>query len=245
MNIAIIIIFSKEQTAYPEMKKILENYYSKFTNIKYYFTQYRVQNNDLEIENNDIFVNGKETRLGITKKTLIAMNHVKNDNCDFLIRTNISTVIDIKSLMLFLKAIPNKNIYCGGLYNRLGWRPPGIEDDRYLGLAFVGGTSIIMSNDICSSFCNNLEKFNHALVDDVSFGLFIKDNHPDVLIETDNFTKPNAAIKLVNNLNINSLIKNLPNNNIVFYRNNNVGRKIDVEHMKIICDSIINLKHNI
>ena len=52
MKICILIIYSENEN-YIKMKEILTNYYNNFKNITFYFTQFRDQENDVELENND------------------------------------------------------------------------------------------------------------------------------------------------------------------------------------------------
>jgi hypothetical protein len=231
--ILIIYSFSKE---YLEMKNILLDYYKNFKNeIKFYFVESDENAiNDVELNDNIITVKKEETRLNITYKTMEAIKLVnsKYNDLEFIIRTNISTIIDIYNLQVFLNSIPNTNIYCGGQVYRIDRIdiPSGVIDKSLFGNIFVQGTSIIFSKDIIDSLCKNIDNINYKIVDDVTFGLFIKDNHTNIIQSRIPY-KYNAKILVLHD-KINE--KDIDNNSVVFYRNKSINRNTDVLNLKTI-----------
>jgi hypothetical protein len=248
MKICILIIYSHNKE-YEIMKNILEDYYSNFEDfIYFYFLQ--CDNdivNEIELNNNTILIKLDENNMNILNKTMKSIEFVynKHSDFDFLIRTNISTIIDINNLKKFLKTIPNNNIYCGGNVFDLQWidEESGINDTTFFGTFFVQGSSIIFSKDIIVSLCKNINKINNTVIDDVSFGLFIKQYHENILIETNNLKKFNAKIYDVGyELNLNNTI------DVVFYRNKiyknkSKSRIIDINNLITIKNYLIK-KHN-
>jgi len=249
MKILILIICSRDSPEYIKMKELLLNYYSKIHNIEFYFINHKKINTDIEFDNHDININGVESRAVITKKTVLAMKFCKDKSFDFCVRSNISTVIDVNKLLIFLKNIPQTNIYCGGQFNNTGDAVDGrlVKSELLLDLPFVGGTSIIISKDIYNSLCDNSDKIDYSLIDDVAMALYIKLNHFDILTRTNKYTHPNynAEIFWVDEKNISQILKNeIKTKKIVFYRHRTLNRATDVENMTQICDYVINNKNN-
>jgi len=66
------------------MFPILHNYYSKFENVIFYFTQMREQKSpiELDLEKRILYVNGKEAFLTILKKTLESMKYILKEHSE-------------------------------------------------------------------------------------------------------------------------------------------------------------------
>jgi len=275
MKICIIIIYSgaswkgdqqnsgtsmdefRDET-YLSMKNILKKFYSKFKNndVYYYFTQFREkQTETIELIDNDIYVKGNESAMNILDKTIKSfelMNKLHIDY-DFLIRANISTIIDINNLLIFLNSLPKNNIYCGGCKLNLQWLDPnyGIVDDTLFGLNYIQGTSIILSKNIVESICNNKDKLNYKIIDDVSIGLFIKEYHNNIFVDTNNLNKykSNIVVNVDQSIFIKSYgggnylesVENIQNKNIVFYRNRSNSNKVDSARMEMISKCLIEI----
>jgi len=133
---------------------------------------------ELEVEDDIIFVNQVETYFNILNKTLKAMEYINNVlqlEYDFLIRTNVSTVINIPRLLTELSRIPKKNISIGGNKMQINWTCPGygIDDNRYKGRWFVQGTSIVFSKDVCEDIIKNQHKIEKKIVDDITLFMYL------------------------------------------------------------------------
>jgi hypothetical protein len=249
MKIIILIIYSENET-YLLMKSIIDQYYNRFknNNIYFYYTEYKEdQQDDTVLVDNIIYVKGKEAYINILYKTVKAFEFINklHDDYDFLIRTNISTIIDINNLISFLNLIPSNNIYAGGLIINLNWLDPhsGIVDNSLLGLKYIQGTSIILSKNIIDSMIINLDKFKYNLVDDVAIGLYIRENHNNILEDTHNLIKYNAKIYYCATDYIHNIIDvmNCISDNIIFYRHHTENRQTDICKMKLISESLINI----
>jgi hypothetical protein len=225
-KIYILIIYSPGKN-YDKMLKIQQPYYEYFQknlNIKYYFIQFREQDEEITIDENKhfIYVKGKEGEMNILKKTVESMKYIiKNDSFDYLIRTNISTIIDIYNLLEFCKTIPRKKYYGGGHVLELKW------GNNYLlyGTFFIQGTGIIFSRDIVEDICENESSLEYKIIDDVSIGIYIKKKHPDIF-ETTNKYSNQVAIHVgckchKQTENIEILKK------VVFFRNRTICKRGD------------------
>jgi len=89
----------------------------------------------------------------------------KEKKYDFIVRTNLSTVVDFNKLQIYLNTIEPYNIYAGqiGPYYNL--------TTLHFWFYFVGGYGIIMSNDICNILIKNrniTESFKN--MDDIDIG---------------------------------------------------------------------------
>ena len=153
MKILHIIIYSNSKFSdnikkgtYENMQKVLSNYYKKFNdNVLTYFVKYNenVKSTywtEYYIENDIIYINGKETFIpGILEKTLLAFKYLNNFDYDYLIRSNISTIIEFNRLISYLEKNPIDYYGAGKLVN-LQWTGGGILDSTWYGTLFASGT---------------------------------------------------------------------------------------------------------
>jgi hypothetical protein len=242
MKICILIIYSKN-TKYEEMLEIQRTYLNRFKNddVTFYFTQMNnEQITDLEIIDDFIFVKGEECFLNILKKTVTSMKYIsEKHNFDFFIRTNISTIINIKNLKEFLVNVPKENYYGSGIYLTLLnlAEPYGVVDNSLFGTTFGQGTCIILSKDIVQDICDNSDKLRYDIIDDLSIGVYLNKAKPDI-INNSSVYKPSM---------FNSELQNFKNisNNYIIYRNRtlacskNETRNDDVSNMKYITQILL------
>ena len=229
MKLLILYIYSNEEW-YFRMQQIQRLYCHKFKNVHSYFIQFREQTNEIETENDMIYVKGQESFMGITSKTLKAIEYMLSRivNIDYVIRTNISTIINIPELLRFCESLPNKNVYTSGNMLVLKWLDHfcGIVDESLWGTRYASGTSIIMSNDVADELVKNQHLIRHDVIDDVTIGVFIKNHVPDAYREDMPIAK---FVHVPNELNLNEIDKDC-----VFFRNRN-NREYDIRNMHYIC----------
>jgi hypothetical protein len=110
---------------------------------------------------------------GILQKTLRAMNHV-HETCtyDYLIRTNISTLWDLRYIEPLLLSCPTSRCYAGG-HNL---HPMTI----YIGTSIMllpnpvySGVSIILTPDLVEECIFHQDKFIMNFPDDLAIGFFM------------------------------------------------------------------------
>lgn len=234
MKILILSIYS-DIPLYKQMLELQRSYIHSNPNVTCYFIQFRAQSEPIEIVNDFIYIKGIENRMKITEKTLSSLKYLletKGLEFDFIIRTNISTIINFTQLFTYLDSIPKFNVYCTGHLLNLQWidHTSGIYDKKLYGTLFAAGTSIILSPDVANFMIKNIDKFRHDIVDDVSIGVFMKNYLSDVLTNLQNFIASYLIIDPKTTIN--------DSINYVFIRNrinnNENKRKQDLINMKAI-----------
>jgi hypothetical protein len=176
------------------------------------------------MEGNVLKIKGTESYLpGILDKTLKAIEYVVNNkyDCDYLVRSNISTIVDFELLDKELSKKPIE--YGGGLINELRMidKSGGIVDDTYFGLKYASGTAIVFSKKTLDQVIAKRDKINYKLIDDVAIGLLMRDELKKPVEKVGSFLVVSDD--------------NMPGKNpYVFYRNRSSNRETDVKNMKII-----------
>jgi len=183
---------------------------------------------DIEVIEDIIHVKGTESLLTILKKTVDSMR-ILDGKYDYILRTNISTIVDVFKLFNFLKTVPITNYYGSSHIQNLQWThpPSGVYDTSLFGTIYAQGTCIILSSDLVHSLCSS-DNVRHDIVDDVSIGIYINTYHADAM---QNLFKYQPTM----HHNLNS--PNIPD--VIFFRNRyNANRDIDISTMKYICANI-------
>lgn len=201
MKILVLHIFNQTEhyNHMLDIQRQYTNYIKSNTNtnleLDVFFISYREnKTNMIEKENDMIYIKSddmyKENLLGITNKTIKSIEFLideLNKEYDFVIRTNISTIINYLNLYIVLNEIPKNNIYTGGKLECLRWLDPpaGINEEtnnkyNMNGLYYMQGIGIIWSFDVVKKIIENKNKINYNIVDDVTFGLFIRDNLQEI-----------------------------------------------------------------
>lgn len=179
MNVLVLFIHH-DNTLYNKMMEIQRNYIHSYQNITSYFVQMNPHiEEDIKIEKDIIFVKGEETLQNILWKTICALEYtVSKTKYDYVIRTNASTVLDFKKVNEYFLSADKNQLYTGGRILELSWidTNAGIIDETYFHTPFIQGSLIVCSIDIIEKIMNEKEKLNFSIVDDVSIGIFIKEN---------------------------------------------------------------------
>ena len=235
MKILILSIYS-ETPLYNKMLQLQRKYIHSNPDITTYFIQFRSQSNPVEIVDDFIYINGKEERLKITEKTLLSLKYILKDlnqHYDFILRTNISTLTNFKQLIPFINSLPKTNIYCTGNLLNLRWldHTSGIFDTKLFGTMYAAGTSIILSYDVAINMVENINKFRHDIIDDVSIGVYMKKYLPIVI---NNLIKYKATYLIFNRK-----IKHTDLKKYVFIRN-----RINMDETKRQ-DDLVNMEKTI
>ena len=237
--INLILYNDNNNESYVKMYNILSSFYNRYkNNVTTFFYKYNnTIINDIELIDNIIHIKGEETFVpGILEKTLIAFKYIDNNyDYDFIVRTNISTIINFDLLIPELEKTPI--LYYGGVYTSfLLWTdiPAGIIDDKYKYTHFVVGTNIILSKNGCKLLTDNTHLIDKTIIDDVAIGVFFRQLNIDVhrLLTYDNYHVVSKDFSITE---LNETI----NRKIIVYRNrSNIDRNFDVINMKLITDTI-------
>jgi len=223
MKILHLVLFSDDKY-YNEMYKITSKYYSEFNdNIK---TIYYKFNNSIseeyKLENDILNIKGNETRIpGILVKTIKSFIYFQNElvNYDYIIRSNISTVIDFKNLIILLE----KDNYDYGGY---------LWEGKEFPCPFVSGTCIILNRLIVENMLTNTAKILFNIIDDVAIGLYL-----NKIIKKYKFLNLNNYYYWVNSVKKENLEVKLNEKkliNKIIFRNKSANRKDDIDRIKNI-----------
>ena len=202
------------------MKEVLTTYLKTLPMVQFYFITLRQQEQDIVVEDHVMYIRGNETYIpGILDKTIRAMAYCHtNMSYQYLVRSNISTVIDFYKLNE--SELTAK--YMGCDQNNLQWLDPygGITDQSLWGTRYIGGIGIIMTPDTVSFLLAHKDEIRMDVIDDVSLGAF--------------FTKYNVfSLKTVATTHYNNETP------AICYRNRSDDRFEDVARMKRIVKRIL------
>jgi hypothetical protein len=199
---------------------------SSFTTT-YFITSSSLQKEEVREEDNILYIKGEESYIpGILNKCISSINFLINKKkieFSYLIRGNISTVIDLYKLYKLLYV---HNISYGGFrLFTLSWLFPfaGVVDETYFGLKFISGTSILISYNMCKEMIKGNLK-NHGLADDLEIALFFQERNIEPVLFHDNF-----VVNCQDNYS-----------NYIVYRNKTDDREEDAKNMSRIVNYLIN-----
>jgi len=244
-----LVLYSRSPI-YDKMKEALDKYYSTFDNvITLYYTcdpniddMYKLDKNILYIKEEDTFIPG------ILKKTVKAFDYVYNnynlDDITYIIRSNISTIINFNELKNELYRNPI-NIYGGGHVINLHWidNNSGIVDNRWFNTQFASGTSIILQKEGMKFIIDNKDKLNYTIIDDVSIAILFR-QYMELNANRINIFKFLFVPLFIYNDKIDkNILNNIINEKFIFYRNrciNDENRQIDIIQMNAIIDTLLN-----
>lgn len=258
MNILNLVLFSDSShndEKYNEMYICLQQYYKLFeqrndVNVKTIFFRYtdipNISNleSEYDLDGDILYIKGKESFLpGVLEKTLKAFKYFENDlgKYDYVIRTNISTIVDFKLLVNELNKNPIK-FYGGGNKRVLQWTGGGIDDSTWFGTEYIEGTAIIFTTEAIKYIINNDHLIRKYIIDDVSFAILMREYRPDVKVQdlSHRFVFVPCFFYDNRTMNIEALHKMVNDNNYIFYRNKCCNyREFDLIQMNIIKDILI------
>lgn len=232
---------------YDAMYNITRKYYKTLSNIKtiYYCYSNDIINTDYKLIDDLLLIKGDETYVpGILEKTIKAFHYFASDinDYDYIVRSDISTIIDFDLLNIKLNNYSEKLIYAGGLIEKLNWfdYDGGIVNKKYFGINFAQGTCIIFTPNIVKYIINNKNIIDYSIVDDVSLAILLKNN---INIEPFSICDYNEYYCIPDIKNNYTLLSSMINSyNIIVYRNKNNDRNIDVSQMDMIVNMLLNNK---
>ena len=106
---------------------------------------------------------------------MLAFKYLNNFDYDYLIRSNISTIIEFNRLISYLEKNPIDYYGAGKLVN-LQWTGGGIFDSTWYGTLFASGTSIIFTKKAVDEIVNNMNLVRMDIIDDVSLGIYVREH---------------------------------------------------------------------
>jgi hypothetical protein len=248
MKLLNLVLFSnshpKEQEGYEEMQKILQKYYTTFSNVKTIFYKYSDED---KFEDNILYIKGVESLVpGVLEKTLKTFEYVINDidEYDYIVRTNISSIINFKLLEEELIQNPVK-FFGGGHIMVLNWTGGGITDSTWYGTLFVPGTCLIFTKEALKFIVQNQQLIHKDIVDDLAIAILFREHKPDIVPQCFKDREQYKATPIFytdDGFNLIAIKNFVKSNNIIVYRNRCYNcRKIDQIQMRLIVDILLNI----
>lgn len=235
-----LIIYNPSIPYEKSFYNILSPYLKTIPFIKVYFISYRNQVNEIEIENDILFINGNETMIpGVLNKTISALKYCVEHldiQFDYFIRSNISTWIDYDKFP-FWELVHRKLHYTSSsvlrvLYPSVFYKV-GILN---IGLLYAQGTNIILSHEATLYLLKHSSELDFNTIDDVAIGKIFSNIYPIVNLSTTQYEQGNIL----------SIIQ-YEIDNVFTFRYKSDNRYEDVENMKRDIESkyIFKSKQNI
>ena len=233
------LILYSEESIYCEMYSILSSFL-KSQKVDHYFYCFRNDESFFEGENSKIigdiiFFRGIDSYIyGILDKTFKVFDMFKNSNYDFIVRTNISSIINFDLLIEYLKS--NYMDYGGSLSHSGSFVdiPAGLTIEKnklYGNIPYIGGSCIILSIKFISKLLTDKDIImGYCVVDDVAIGVYFE-------------TKCKELIK--GKLNYDSCLFDAEkyDEKCILYRNKKQDRNIDIFFMQKITCEMLKTKH--
>ena len=230
MKILILIIASENQL-YNKMKFIQQAYIHNHKDIETYFVVMKPDlETEIELVDKTIYLKGEETYLNILRKTVVALKYLLNENeYDYVIRSNLSTIIDLDLLEQYCSSLPEINVYTGGRLLDLEWEDPNMGvTSEYKGLLFVQGSFIVFSSDVINNLISNEDKLLFEVIDDVSIALFIS-RYTNISKEKIIEFKPKFCLDNLTDVKLKQY--STEKHMWVAYRNKRKNRESDIDEM--------------
>ena len=229
MKILNIVLYSDNEINYVQMYEALSGYYKRFSDVTTYFYKYNENISDnIEITGDVINIKGRESYIpGILNKTidtlLLFKNNGEYEKYDYIIRSNISSIVNFSLLSEQLELNPVE--YYGS--TNIGY----ITLDN-TNIPFASGTNIIMSKKGYMTLVNNINLLNRAYIDDISIAVFF--HKLNIKITKAGKAGENGFV-FVPMINNNLEYEKLVNDKYLVYRNRSENnRHFDVINMKNI-----------
>ena len=193
-------------------------------------------------DGNVLYIKGEETFTpGILDKTIKAIEYcVGKYNFNYLVRSNISSVIDFNKIP-FYKIPQDKIGYGSTKILKLNWldQKSGIHDKSYFKTKFASGTNIILNKLGVKYLLDNKKNIDMTIIDDVSIGIIMKKiTTPIVICNESILTDAISKSKTCSTFAVNKIHKNGS-----VFRNKSKSRKWDVTRMKKIVNMVIKNKN--
>ena len=236
------LILYSPSPEYDQMKEILSTYLSKAGIEHYFYCYVKTLPGDEEVEHwrdskdfaivdNMLYIRGEESFLpGVLNKTIEALQVVQDKEYDYVIRTNVSSIVDFELFLPYLTA--GKYDYAGPIYYTGCYVdvPSGTTPEKhaiYKEHHFIGGLCLVLSKKAIKMLVEDAEVLRaFGVVDDLAIGWYFHERSH--LIKR-------AGVPAMSCVAWNAT--ELQDDKIV-YRNKSGDRAVDVANMKRIVDGI-------
>jgi hypothetical protein len=184
MRLLNLVIYN-DNTYYRSMLEFHSAYCLSRTNVDtFYITFNPAQKERARLENQIISIRGEESVTpGLLLKTIESalLLDKRIENYDFVLRSNISTVVNFRLLEQFIPLLHDHH-YFGAKALQLSWldQASGIVDSRHFGTPFVTGSCMFFSPHLFSQVLSLRHYLDFSIIDDVSIGILLKNFFPEV-----------------------------------------------------------------
>ena len=222
-----LILYSEDVHEYIEMRNILSNYLRE-KGIKYYFYTYKPElETDFLLDDDILYIKGEETFIpGILDKTIKALEYINEFDYDYIIRSNISTIVNFGILKYYLRDLD----YSGALYYSGSFvdTKSGLNEEqnqKYESYGFASGTCIILSKKSVNCIIKNQNELReYGIIDDVAIGVLLESKAKEYELISKKFGNKLLFCKE----------DNYTNKNYISYRIKSENRRSDCEMMNLI-----------
>ena len=254
LKILHLVLFSTNLPEYVDMYRISREYYNNLeSNVTTLYYTFKTEKDNANWGKDILFFNGNDTFIpGILEKTILAMKFcLETSTFDFLVRSNISSIVDFDKLLPALEQQPQQqqqqqqqHYYYNGIDNNfnLQWLDfaSGIVDTTHYGLCFVGGTCIILNRYAVECIVRDRAKLDYSIIDDIALGIYAKE-HQSQSQPQPQLNNQFAGKKLEIMDDNNTAACNLFTfgNSVTLYRIKSHNRKIDVNKMRSVVSFLL------
>lgn len=173
-----LILYSDD--VYFDMMKTALSRYLEHKGIEHYFYSYdENMTEEYVIERNHLRLKGKESLVpGVLDKTLKALKIFQDHEYDYILRTNVSTIIDFDELY---KHLHNAEDYSGPMHHRMyvGTDPEcayGMTPEKhakYCNYSWVSGICVLLSKKAVKMLVSDAEiVMSPEVIDDSALGIY-------------------------------------------------------------------------
>lgn len=201
---------------------------------------YRYQEQEMLLE-----LGGEETFLpGILAKTMqtfcLLSGTLDLTQVDYVVRSNVSSVIDFRVLCRYLEEGPVVHYGCSRR-NHIDYQDAkyGLTDDRYAGLTYGTGCCLLFSLEAFQWLCQPeaLARIDYSVIDDVALGALLTEKYGPV----QRIPYPRSHLVVPSHATQSSLAKSVRSQQVAVYRNQNgpQQRQTDLQHIEWIVRALL------
>jgi hypothetical protein len=159
MKILMLVISSKTHPVYSQHREVWRTYMKSHPDIDCFFIEYSPYAFVPTLSSDTLTLRGVDRYETIFRKTLEALQYfLSRKTYDYVVRTNLSSVWDLRGLRAYLETAPRERVYAG---------QSGVHAES--GVRFVSGAGIVMSLDVVQTLLANRRSVGSlAALDDVA-----------------------------------------------------------------------------
>ena len=173
--IILYLILYNDNDLYNQMRDILSDYLNHLNVFHFFYCYDENIKSEYVFEGNILRIRGKESFIpGISQKTVKAIEICLKFDFDYLVRSNVSTILDYRLLDYYLK---KHDINYGGPEILISWRHVKKYGFESIGFKFATGGCIILSKNMAQLLINNKKDIDYDFIDDVTIALFYKKHY--------------------------------------------------------------------